>query len=134
MMASQFTPFDPNRFYQPNIDLDTLKVLPSLELSTSQESLSRIRWAAILRSQLTCSIGLAGGLHSSDDVLKALLAGADVSLMCSALLLQGHGHIATVLAEMERWLETRDYESVEQLKGSVSQRHAIDPYAYERAN
>ena len=123
-----------NRFYQPNIDLDTLEVLPSLELSTSQESLSRIRWAAILRSQLTCSIGLTGGMHSSGDVLKALLAGADVTHMCSALLLQGHDHIATVLAEVKRWLETRDYESVEQLKGSVSQRHAIDPDAYERAN
>ena len=123
-----------NRFYQPNIDLETLEVEPSLELSTSQEALSRIRWAAILRSQVKCSIGLTGGLHSSSDVLKALLAGADVSHMCSALLQRGHGHIATVLAEAECWLETRDYESVEQLKGSVSQHHAIDPGAYERAN
>lgn len=123
-----------NRFYQPNINLETLEVEPSLELSTSQEALSRIRWAAILRSQVKCSIGLTGGLHSSDDVLKALLAGADVSHMCSALLQRGHGHITTVLAEVGRWLETRDYESVGQLKGSVSQRHAIDPGAYERAN
>ncbi|OUS17235.1 dihydroorotate dehydrogenase [Gammaproteobacteria bacterium 50_400_T64] len=123
-----------NRFYQPNIDLDTLEVVPTLELSTSQESLSRIRWAAILRSQVQCSIGLTGGMHSCDDVLKGLLAGADVTHMCSALLQQGHGHISTVLAEVERWLESRDYESVEQLKGSVSQRHAIDPDAYERAN
>lgn len=123
-----------NRFYQPNIDLDTLEVVPTLDLSTSQESLSRIRWAAILRSQIDCSIGLTGGMHSRDDVLKALLAGADVAHMCSALLQQGHGHITTVLTELERWLESRDYESVAKLKGSVSQRHAIDPGAYERAN
>ncbi|MBQ0721115.1 MAG: dihydroorotate dehydrogenase-like protein [Gammaproteobacteria bacterium] len=123
-----------NRFYQPDIDLDTLEVLPKLELSTSQEALSRIRWTAILRSQVNCSIGVTGGFHTSEDVLKALLAGADVTHMCSALLQQGHGHIATVLAGLERWLELREYESVEQLKGSVSQRHAIDPGAYERAN
>lgn len=123
-----------NRFYQPDIDLNTLEVLPTLTLSTSQEALSRIRWAAILRSQVKCSIGITGGLHSSEDLLKALLAGADVTHMCSALLQQGAGHISTLLTELEHWLESREYDSVEQLKGSVSQHHAIDPAAYERAN
>ena len=123
-----------NRFYQPDIDLETLEVLPTLTLSTSQEALSRIRWTAILRSQVSCSIGITGGMHSSEDLLKALLAGADVTHMCSALLQQGASHISRVLTELEQWLESRGYDSVKQLKGSVSQHHAIDPAAYERAN
>lgn len=123
-----------NRFYQPDIDLDSLEVLPRLELSTSQEALSRIRWTAILRSQVSCSLAITGGIHNSEDVLKALLAGADVTHMCSALLQQGHKHINTVLTNVELWLKRRDYASVEQLKGSVSQGNAIEPDAYERTS
>ena len=123
-----------NRFYQPDIDLETLEVVPKLDLSTSIESLLRIRWTAILSGQINCSIAVTGGIHTCEDVVKALLAGADVTHMCSALLQQGPSHIKTILNELRHWLEEHEYESVQQLKGSISQRHAIDPAAYERAN
>ena len=123
-----------NRFYQPDIDLETLEVVPKLDLSTSIESLLRIRWTAILYGQVKCSIAVTGGMHTCEDVVKALFAGADVTHMCSVLLQQGPGHIKTVLTELAHWLEEHEYDSVQQLKGSISQRHAIDPAAYERAN
>lgn len=123
-----------NRFYQPDIDLDNLHIEPRLELSTSQEALLRIRWTAILHGQVDCSIAVTGGMHSYEDVLKALFAGADVTHMCSALLKHGPGHIKLVLAQLHDWLEDREYASVKQMQGSLSQRHAIDPAAYERAN
>jgi len=123
-----------NRFYQPDIDLETLHVEPRLELSSSIESLLRIRWVAILYGHVKCSIAVTGGMHTSEDVLKALLAGADVTHMCSALLQNGPGHITTVLNGLRQWLEGHEYESVQQLKGSISRRHAINPAAYERAN
>lgn len=123
-----------NRFYQPDIDLETLNIEPKLELSTSQESLLRIRWTAILYDQLDCSLAVTGGMHSYEDVLKALLAGADVTHMCSALLQHGPSHIETILQQIKQWLDEHEYESVQQLKGSISRQHAIDPSAYERAN
>ena len=123
-----------NRFYQPDINLETLHVEPKLELSNSQESLLRIRWAAILSDQLKCSLAVTGGLHNHEDVLKALLAGADVTHMCSALLHNGAQHIAATLKELRQWLEEHEYASVQQLKGSISRQHAIDPSAFERAN
>ena len=123
-----------NRHYQADIDLDTLEVVPRLELSTPSESLMRIRWIAILYGRVKCSLAVTGGIHGSADVLKALLAGADVTHMCSALLLKGPEYIATVLAELEQWLDEREYESISQLKGSVSQQHAVDPAAFARAN
>ena len=123
-----------NRFYQPDIDLETLEVIPHLELSGASESLMRIRWIAILYGRVKCSLAITGGVHSSEDVLKALLAGADVTHMCSALLREGPEYLATVLQELEHWLEEREYESVTQLKGSISQQHAADPAAFARAN
>lgn len=123
-----------NRFYQPDINLETLHVEPKVQLSSSQESLLRIRWAAILSDQLDCSLAVTGGMHNHEDILKALLAGADVTHMCSALLQHGSQHIATTLQQLQHWLEEHEYESVEQLKGSISRQHAIDPAAYERAN
>lgn len=123
-----------NRFYQPDIDLDTLEVVPRLELSASVESLLRIRWIAILYGRVGCSLAITGGIHSSEDVIKALLAGADVTHMCSALLHRGPDHLAEVLKELDQWLEQREYESVRQLKGSISQQNSIDPAAYARAN
>jgi len=123
-----------NRFYQPDINIETLQVEPKIELSTSQESLSRIRWTAILFDHLDCSLAVTGGIHNHEDALKALLAGADVTHMCSALLQHGPTHIETVLQQLQRWLEEHEYESVQQLKGSTSRQHAIDPAAYERAN
>lgn len=123
-----------NRFYQPDIDLETLEVLPKLELSSSSEALLRIRWTALLYGRTKLSLAVTGGFHQTPDVLKALLAGADVVHLCSVLLKQGAGRISEILAELEHWLVEHDYESVSQLKGSVSQQHAIDPSAYERAN
>lgn len=123
-----------NRFYQPDIDLEALEVVPALELSSASESLMRIRWIAILYGRVKCSLAITGGVHDTADVLKALLAGADVTHMCSALLRNGPGHIATVLQELGQWLDDREYESVTQLKGSMSQQHAPDPAAFARAN
>lgn len=123
-----------NRFYQPDIDLETLEVSPQLELSNSEESLLRIRWLAILHGRVNCSLAITGGVHNTRDVLKSLLAGADVTHMCSALLRRGPGHLAVVLRSLNEWLEEREYESVAQLKGSVSQRNATDSAAFLRAN
>lgn len=123
-----------NRFYQPDINLETLQVEPKVQLSTSQESLLRIRWAAILSDQLDCSLAVTGGIHNHEDMLKALMAGADVTQMCSALLQHGPQHIATTLQQLQHWLEEHEYESVSQLKGSISRQRAINPSAYERAN
>tara|TARA_R110002110_G_scaffold66978_1_gene183013 strand:+ start:106737 stop:107750 length:1014 start_codon:yes stop_codon:yes gene_type:complete len=123
-----------NRFYQPDIDLDTLEVVPKLELSSSEESLMRIRWLAILYGRVDCSLAITGGVHNVKDVLKALLAGADVTHMCSALLRRGPGHLAMVLRALGEWMEEREYESVAQMKGSVSQRNATDSSAFLRAN
>jgi len=123
-----------NRFYQPDIDLETLEVLPTLELSSSSEALLRIRWAALLYGRTQLSLAVTGGFHQSSDVIKALLAGADVVHLCSVLLKHGVGRLSEILAELEQWLDEHDYDSIQQLKGSVSQQHAIDPSAYERAN
>jgi len=123
-----------NRFYQPDINIETLQVEPKLVLSNSTESLLRIRWTAILYGQTRCNIAVTGGLHTYEDVLKALLAGADVTHLCSALLQNGPGHVAIILQQLQDWLERNEYSSVSQLKGSISQQHAIDPAAFERAN
>lgn len=123
-----------NRFYQPDINIETLKVEPKLELSTSAESLLRIRWTAILYGQTRCHIAVTGGLHTYEDVLKALFAGADVTHLCSALLQNGPNHLRYLLQQISEWLERNEYNSIKQLKGSISQQHAIDPAAFERAN
>jgi dihydroorotate dehydrogenase (fumarate) len=123
-----------NRFYQPDIDLDTLDVVPILELSSSSEALLRIHWAAMLYGRVNLSLAVTGGFHQTPDVLKALLAGADVVHLCSVLLKHGESRLNEILKELEQWLSEHEYESITQLKGSVSQQHAIDPSAYERAN
>ena len=123
-----------NRFYQPDVDLESLKVIPKLELSSSMESLLRIRWVALLHGRVNLSLAVTGGFHTTEDILKALLAGADVTHLCSALLHHGPEHLTEILQDLKIWLEEHEYESVSQLKGSISQQHAIDPAAYERAN
>ena len=123
-----------NRFYQPDIDLETLQVIPRLELSTSAEALLRIRWTALLYGRVKLSLAVTGGFHQPPEVLKALLAGADVVHLCSALLEHGPGRLTDILNGLEQWLIAHEYESVRQLKGSVSQQHAINPSDYERAN
>ena len=123
-----------NRFYQPDIDLETLEVVPKLELSTSEESLMRIRWIAILHSRIDCSLAITGGVHNATDVLKALLAGADVTHLCSVLLRHGPGQLAMILRALGEWLDEREYESVRQLKGSISQNNATDSSPFLRSN
>ena len=123
-----------NRFYQPDIDLETLHIKPSLELSSSMESLLRIRWIALIRGRVDLSIAATGGFHHSEDIVKALLVGADVTHLCSVLLKKGPDHIAVLKQELEHWLQEHEYESVEQMKGSVSQSCAINPAALEHSN
>jgi len=123
-----------NRFYQPTINLDTLEVEPALTLSHSPESLLRMRWIAILFGKVKLSLAATGGIHTAEDVLRILLAGADVAHMCSALLKNGPEYLGKVLHGVETWLDENEYASVDQMKGSVSQQHSPDPCAYERAN
>lgn len=123
-----------NRFYQPDIDLDSLQLQPKLELSSPAEALLRIRWTALLFGQTSLSLAVTGGFHHTPDVIKALLAGADVVHVCSALLQAGPKRISEILQELTIWLDSHEYESIRQLKGSVSHRHAINPGVYERAN
>lgn len=123
-----------NRFYQPDIDLETLQVVPKLEFSTPAEALLRIRWLAVMYGRVNLSLAATGGFHHTEDVIKALLAGADVVHLCSVLLERGFGSLTGILQNLEQWLAAHEYESISQLKGSVSQQHAIDPSAYQRAN
>lgn len=123
-----------NRFYQTDINLDTLEVEPHLQLSTTYEALLRIRWAAIIRGHLGIDLAVTGGFHRTEDVLKALLAGANVVHVCSALLQHGPDHITALLDGMCRWMAEHEYTSVQQLQGSLSISKAIDPGAFARAN
>jgi dihydroorotate dehydrogenase (fumarate) len=93
-----------------------------------------MRWIAILYNQVKLTLAATGGIHTSDDAMRLLLAGADVTHLCAALLQNGPGYVAGILSGMERWMELYEYESVDQLKGSVCRDHASDPSAYERAN
>ncbi len=123
-----------NRFYQPDIDLETLRIKPQLELSTPMESLLRVRWIALIRGRIDISLAATGGFHNADTILKALLAGADVTHLCSVLLQHGPGHIETLKTLITEWLEEHEYESVAQMKGSVSRSCAINPAALEHSN
>jgi len=123
-----------NRFYQPDIDLETLRIKPQLELSTPVESLLRIRWIALIRGRIDISLAATGGFHNTDTIIKALLAGADVTHLCSVLLQHGPGYIVTLIDSITEWLEDHEYESVAQMKGSVSKSCAINPAALEHSN
>lgn len=123
-----------NRFYQPDIDIETLTVTPSLDLSRSEELRLSLRWIAMLSRRVECSLAATGGVHTSADVVKAVLAGADVAMTTSALLQRGPGHIATLEAGLREWMGLHSFGSVEQMKGSVSQHAVPDPEGYERAN
>ena len=123
-----------NRFLQPDIDLETLDVDPTLHLSASEELRLPLRWIGILRGRVGCSLAATSGVHTSEDALKLLLAGADVTMMASALFKKRPEHVATVLRGMEAWLDEHGYESVEQMKGSVSQINIGDPVAFARSN
>lgn len=123
-----------NRFYQPDLDLDTLDVKPLLHLSNPYEALLRMHWVALLHGRVNLSLAATGGIHHAEQVIKLLLAGADVTHLCSTLLKHGPHHLKKIRKNMKHWMDKNEYESVEQLKGSVSQQHAADPGAYERAN
>jgi dihydroorotate dehydrogenase (fumarate) len=123
-----------NRFVQPDIMLDELEVAPHLVLSTSDELRLALRWIAILHGNVQASLAATGGAHTPDDVLKVLLAGADCVMMASSLLQKGPGHVTTLRNGIERWMSEREYESVRQMKGSLSQRACPDPAAFERSN
>jgi dihydroorotate dehydrogenase (fumarate) len=123
-----------NRFYQPDINLETLAVEPRLVLSTSDELRLPLRWMAILRGHTEASLAATTGVHESADVVKVLLAGADVAMTTSALLRHGPGHATVLIDGLREWMTRRDYASVAQMAGSVSQASVGDPAAYERAN
>ncbi len=123
-----------NRFYQPDFDLETLKVVPRLQLSTPQELLLRLHWVAILYGQIQADMAITGGIHSATDVLKAMMAGARVAMMTSALLKNGIDHISHVLAGILHWMNEHEYESIQQLQGSMSRMSSGEPATFERAN
>lgn len=123
-----------NRFYQPDINLDELRIKPDIVLSSPVNLRLPLRWTAILRGRLDASIAASSGVHTGEDVVKLILAGADVTMMTSALLKYGPAHLATVIFEMESWFAERDYTSIEQGKGSLSQASSADPEAFERTN
>jgi dihydroorotate dehydrogenase (fumarate) len=123
-----------NRFYQPDIDLETLEVVPGVVLSTPMAMRLPLRWIAILHGKVKASLAATSGIHTSTDVIKMLMAGADVTMMCSALLKHGPSHITTVLAEVRQWMLEHEYVSLQQMKGSMSQKSVADPAAFERAN
>jgi dihydroorotate dehydrogenase (fumarate) len=122
-----------NRFYQPDIDLEKLEVVPSVGLSTANALRLPLRWVAIMHGRVKASLGATSGIHTAQDVLKMLMAGADVTMMCSALLKNGPGHIKKVLADLDQWMLEHEYVSVAQMKGSMSQKAVADPAAFERA-
>ena len=123
-----------NRFYQPDIDLADLEVVPNLELSSSFEMRLPLRWIAILYGKIKANLAASTGIHTHEDVIKMLMAGADITCLCSELLGNGINRISEILKDLEKWMVEREYESVEQMKGSMSQKSVADPAAFERAN
>jgi dihydroorotate dehydrogenase (fumarate) len=123
-----------NRFYQPDFDIEQLEISPCLTLSRPEDLLLRLHWTAILYGHVRADLGITGGVHSSRDVIKCILAGAKVAFMTSALLRNGVHHAAHVLSELDRWLEEHEYKSVQQMCGSMSHGAVPDPSAYERGN
>jgi len=123
-----------NRFYQPDFDLENLEVTPRLVLSNSNDLRLPLRWVAILYGRVQADLAITSGIHSSQDVIKGLMAGAKVTMMASELLQNGMRRIGQVLNELVVWLHEREYESVMQLIGSMSQKHCAEPAAFERAN
>lgn len=123
-----------NRFYQPEIDIDALEISPNLVLSQPYELGLRLHWVAILYGNTHASIAVTGGVHSGRDVLKAMMAGADVAMMTSAFFQNGIRHANLVLHEMAQWMEEHEYDSIQQMRGSMSRRSVPNPAAFDRAN
>ena len=123
-----------NRFYQPDFDLDELEVVPRLILSTSQELRLPLRWIAILYGRVSADFALTTGIHTARDVLKATMAGASASMAASTLLKYGIEQVSEILHGVESWMEENEYDSINQMKGSMSQQAVAEPAAFERAN
>jgi dihydroorotate dehydrogenase (fumarate) len=123
-----------NRFYQPDIDLETLAVSPNILLSTPMAMRLPLRWIAILRGRVHADLAATSGIHRAADVIKMIMAGADVTMLCSVLLRRGIDHIRVIEHEVKEWLQAHEYDSLEQLKGSMCQRSCPDPEAFERAH
>ncbi len=123
-----------NRFYQPDINVEQRKVEPHLALSRSEDVLLPLRWIAILYGQLNCSLALTSGVHTAKDVLKAIMAGADVANVCSVLLADGIGKLKQLIDETSRLMDSMGVESVSSIRGSLSLEHYVEPMAFERAS
>jgi dihydroorotate dehydrogenase (fumarate) len=123
-----------NRFYQPDFDLAKLEVVPNLQLSTSEEMRLPLRWISILCGHVSCSLAATTGVHTPLDALKYLMAGADVTMTASALLQNGPSYLRTLIDGLKAWMEENEYESVQQMKGSMSHQKVDDPALLERAN
>ena len=123
-----------NRFYQPDFDVESLEVVPRLTLSHPDELLLRLHWTAILSDHIEADLAITGGVHTAIDVVKCIMAGASVAMTASALLQKGVHHAFSILADLRRWLEEHEYDSVRQMCGSMSRRSVPDPTAFERGN
>jgi dihydroorotate dehydrogenase (fumarate) len=123
-----------NRFYQPDFDIETLEVRPTLHFSTPSELLPRLHWAAILYGHLNIDLAISGGVHSAEDVLKGIMAGAGITMMASALHIHGIEHIGRVLADVRYWLEKREYASLWETRGCLSRRSVPDTSPFDRGN
>ncbi len=123
-----------NRFYQPDFDLEALDVVPHLVLSNSNEMRLPLRWISLLYGRVQTDFALTSGIHTAIDVLKAMMAGANVVMMTSALLRSGANHVQQVLGDLQEWMQEREYESITQMQGSMSQQAVAEPAALERAN
>ena len=122
-----------NRFYQPDIDLESLEVRPNLLLSTPMAMRLPLRWIALLSGRLNVSLAATSGIHRATDALKMLLVGADVTMLCSTLIRHGVSQIGVIERDLIAWMQEHEYESIQQLKGSVSQKNCAEPSAFERA-
>ena len=123
-----------NRFYQPDFDLDELEIVHSLDLSTPAEMRLPLRWVSILNGKTPADLAITSGVHTAADVLKGMMAGAKVTMMASALLREGPQIVAPMLGQIQSWMKEREYESIQQMQGSMSQKSVAEPAAFERAN
>jgi dihydroorotate dehydrogenase (fumarate) len=123
-----------NRFYQPDFDLEALSVTPHLTLSTSDELRLRLHWVALLSRTIRCELAITGGVHTPEDVLKGIMAGAQVTMLTSALLKNGIGYLRELEAGVVDWMERHEYESIGQMRGSLNVAAVPEPGAFERAN
>ena len=123
-----------NRFYQPDFDIDTLDVVPSLQLSTSSDLRLPLRWTALLYSRVKADLAITGGVHTVEDVVKGIMAGANSIMLASELLEKGTRRITELNSQLLDWMEKNQYASVELMRGSMSQKNVVDPAAFERAN